>query len=391
VIAPGATIGIFGGGQLGRMTALAARSLGYRIHVLDPDAQCATAAVADRVISAPFDDPEAARELARHCDVLTLEIEQIGTAGLDAAAAYAPVRPASSIIGVIQDRVRQKEWLSKNGFPVGAYRVINAESDVAAAIRAMGDSFFKSARGGYDGRGQGRSADASQSAGIWSSVGKGSAIAEQALSLAGELSVMTARRPGGDVVVFPPALNHHERHILAWSVIPAPLPTALVQRATEIGRAIAEQLGVEGLLAVELFLTQDGELLVNELAPRPHNSFHATERACVTSQFEQLTRAVCDLPLGDVGVLRPAAIVNLFGELWHNGTAPDFPRALENRSVRLHLYGKAGPRKGRKMGHLSAIGGSAMEALRCVREAGARIGAVTEPVPNTLEAFGVKG
>lgn len=391
MIAPGATIGIFGGGQLGRMTALAARALGYRIHVLDPDSECATAPVADRVVSAAFDDVEAARELASHSDVLTLEIEQIGTAGLDAAAAYAPVRPASQIIGMIQDRVRQKEWLAKNGFPVGPYRVITAESDVAPAIEALGDTFFKSARGGYDGRGQSRAAHVSQAASAWTAVGRQSAVAEQALALAGELSVMVARRPGGETVVFPPALNHHERHVLAWSVIPAPLPPALISQASDIGRAIAESLALEGVLAVEMFLSQSGDLLVNELAPRPHNSFHATERACVTSQFEQLTRAVCDLPLGDVSIVRPAAIVNLFGELWRDGSSPDFSLALEDRSVRLHLYGKAGPRRGRKMGHLSAVGGSALDALRIARAAGARIGADTEAVPATLEAFGVRG
>jgi 5-(carboxyamino)imidazole ribonucleotide synthase len=389
VIAPGATIGIFGGGQLGRMTALAARSLGYRIHVLDPDAECATAPLADRVVPAAFDDVEAARELARHCDVMTLEIEQIGTRGLDAAAAYAPVRPSSNVIAIIQDRVRQKEWLSKHGFPVGPYRVIAAESDVAPAIRVLGDTFFKSARGGYDGRSQSRTADAANASSVWTAVGQRSAVAEQALSLAGELSIMIARRPAGDVVVFPAALNHHERHILSWSVIPAPLPAPLIQRASEIGRAIAEKLEIEGVLAVEMFLTQAGDLFVNELAPRPHNSFHASERACVTSQFEQLTRAVCDLPLGDVGVLRPAAIVNLFGELWTNGTAPDFSKALADRAVRLHLYGKSGPRGGRKMGHLSAIGGSALQALKAARDAGSRIGAITEPMPETLAAFGV--
>ena len=372
------------------MTALAARSLGYRVHVLDPDAECAAAPVADRVVAAGFDDAEGARELARHCDVLTLEIEQIGTAGLEAAESYAPVRPAPRIIGIIQDRVRQKEWLAQEGFPVGTYRVVMSEDDVASALRAMGDAFFKSARGGYDGRSQARTRDAAEAANVWAAIGRRPAVAEEALSLAGELSIMVARRPNGDMVVFPPALNHHERHILAWSVIPAPLPASIVQSASDIGRAIAEALQLEGVLAVEMFLTQSGQLLVNELAPRPHNSFHASERACVTSQFEQLTRAVCDLPLGDVSIVRPAAIVNLFGELWRNGVAPDFSKALADPSVRLHLYGKAGARRGRKMGHLSAIGGSALNALAAARAAGAKVGTVTEPMPKTLAAFGAK-
>jgi 5-(carboxyamino)imidazole ribonucleotide synthase len=234
-----------------------------------------------------------------------------------------------------------------------------------------------------------RVADAAKAEDAWRALAERPAVAEQALALAGEISVMVARRPGGETVVFPVALNHHERQILSWSVIPAPIDRKLLARATEIGRGIAASAGLEGVLAIELFLTTSGELLVNELAPRPHNSFHATERACVTSQFEQLTRAVCDLPLGDVGLLRPAAIVNLFGDLWRNGSAPEFSAALTDQSVRLHLYGKRGPRPGRKMGHLSAIGGSALDALDAARRAADRVGAATEPPPVTLRAFGV--
>ena len=389
MIAPGATIGILGGGQLGRMTALAARAMGYRIHVLDPDAACSTAPVADRVIAARFDDADAARELARQCDVVTLEIEQIATASIDAAAAYAPTRPGSSLIGIVQDRAAQKRWLVDNGFPLGPYLDVTSVHDVANALAKFGDAYVKAARGGYDGRSQVRASTSANAEEIWRQVGQRPAVAERALDLAGELSVMVARRPNGDMAVFPPALNHHERQILSWSVIPAPLPMALLQRAEEIGRGIAEAIELEGLIAVEMFLTASGDLLVNELAPRPHNSYHASERACVTSQFEQLTRAVCDLPLGDASVVRPAAIVNLFGDLWHNGTAPTFADALGTDGVRLHLYGKPGPRPGRKMGHLSAIGETPMAALALVREAGRRIGATTESVPQTLRAFGV--
>jgi 5-(carboxyamino)imidazole ribonucleotide synthase len=329
-IVPGSTIGILGGGELGRMTALAARSMGYRVHVLDPDAECSASPVVDRCVTARFDDVDAARELARHCDVVTLEIEQSATDMIDAANAYAPARPGSHVVGIVQDRARQKAWLTQHGFPV----------------------------------------------------------AEKALSLAGELSVMVARRPGGDVTVFPAALNHHEREILVWSVIPAPLPKELIGRAVDIGRGIAEKIELEGLIAVELFLTTSGELFVNELAPRPHNSFHASERACVTSQFEQLTRAVCDLPLGDVSVVRPAAIVNLFGDLWREGRQPDFIPALREDAVRLHLYGKREARAGHKMGHLSAIGGSAFDALTSVTDAAAKIGVVLEPWTQAFRAHG---
>ena len=387
MIAPGGTIGILGGGQLGRMTALAARAMGYRIHVLDPDPECATSPVADRAIAARFDDVEAARELARHCDVITLEIEQIATTVLDAAAGYAPARPSSTVIGIVQDRARQKEWLEQNRFPVGAYRSVQSAEDIGTAARDLGQLFVKSCRGGYDGRSQVRVSDPSRAAEAWRALGERPAVAERGLELAGEISVMVARRPRGETSVFPVALNHHERQILAWSLIPAPLDKKLLDRATEIARGIAEKLSLEGVLAVEMFLTADGSILVNELAPRPHNSFHATERACATSQFEQLTRAVCDLPLGSVSIVRPGAIVNLFGDLWGNGGAPDFSGALANPSVRLHLYGKAGARPGRKMGHLSAIGGSATDALEAARDAGRRIGAVTEPFPASLQAY----
>lgn len=386
-IAAGAVIGILGGGQLGRMTALAARSMGYRIHVLDPDAECSAAPVADRVIAARFDDVDAAGELARHSDVVTLEIEQIATAALKAAQRHAPVRPGVNVVGTIQDRARQKEWLREGGFPVGDYVIVRSAADVASAVSRMGETFVKAVHGGYDGRSQVRLGDTAQADQAWKSLGERISVAERGLELAGELSVMVARRPNGEVRVYPPAMNHHERQILAWSVIPAPLEPGLLRRASELGREIAERIGLEGILGIELFLTTSGDLLVNELAPRPHNSYHASERGCVTGQFEQITRAVCDLPLGDVSIVRPAAIVNLFGELWVDGRNPAFGDALENPVVRLHLYGKRGARPGRKMGHLSAIGGSTMDALDAARAAAQRIGANTEPVPDTLRPF----
>jgi 5-(carboxyamino)imidazole ribonucleotide synthase len=390
-IAPGATIGILGGGQLGRMTALAARSMGYRIHVLDPDGHCSTSPVADRCVAATFDDADAARDFARQCDVVTLEIEQIATAVLEAARQYAPTRPGSDVVGIIQDRIAQKGWLARNGFPLGPWREIRDVTALSAALAEFPHSFVKAARGGYDGRSQMRESDAGNAPAVWKALGERPAVAERGLDLAGELSVMVARRPSGAVTTFPVALNHHERQMLAWSVIPAPLEPRLLRRADEIGRGIADAIRLEGLLAIELFLTMDGDLLVNELAPRPHNSYHASERACVTSQFEQLVRAVCDLPLGSTDVVRPGAIVNLFGDVWlaaKDGT-PDFRPALEDGDVRLHLYGKPGPRPARKMGHLSAVGASPLEALARVRAAAKRIGVETDNVPATLRSFGV--
>ena len=388
-ITPPATIGMLGGGQLGRMTALAARSLGYGVHVLDPDANCSASPVADRVVAARFDDVDAARDLASHCSVVTLEIEQIATEVLDAVSAYAPARPGAAVIGVIQDRIRQKSWLSHNGFPVGPFRVVHSVDDIRATLASFRRTFVKSSRGGFDGRGQALVSQAGEVDHAWKVVGSHAAVAEQALDLAAEISVMVARRPGGESAVYPIALNHHERHALSWSAMPAPVPKEIGDRAAALGLEIAAKLDVVGLLGIEMFLLASGELLVNELAPRPHNSFHASERACVTSQFEQLVRAVCDLPLGDPGILRPAAIVNLFGDIWHGAKPPRFEGALEIPGARLHLYGKGEPRPARKMGHVSAVGETAMKALEAARSSAARVGAITEPPPVTLGAFGV--
>jgi 5-(carboxyamino)imidazole ribonucleotide synthase len=371
-IAPGGTIGILGGGQLGRMTAMAARSMGYAVHVLDPDPDCPARSVADRCITARFDDAEAASDLARHCDVITLEIEQIGVDALAAAREHAPVRPGASVLAIIQDRAAQKRWLRERHHPLGEYVDVGSVEDIEQAVGQLGPVIVKATRGGYDGRSQARVGTVGEAAAAWDALGGRPAVAEKTLDLRHELSILVARRPNGDMAVYPPSLNHHERLALAWAVMPAPLPELIIAQATRIARDIASSLEIEGLLAVELFLTTDGRLLVNELAPRPHNSFHQTEAACATSQFEQLVRAVCDLPLGDPSVLRPAAIVNLFGDLWQDG-APMFERVLRESGVRLHLYGKKSARPGRKMGHLSATGSTSEKALSCARDAYARL------------------
>lgn len=377
-IHPGATIGILGGGQLGRMTAMAARTMGFNVHVLDPDPNCSAAPVADRVVSAAFNDADAAEDLARHCDVVTLEIEQIGIASLTAAERHAPVRPGPGVLGVIQDRAAQKAWLGAHGFPMGDYAEVRSETDLASAVARMGAVFLKSCRGGYDGRSQLQVRDAGACAEAWRQLGPGGmCVAERGLELEAEISVMVARRPSGETAVYAPAHNHHSRQVLSWSVMPASLPPALTARATDIARGIADAFALEGILAVEMFVVNGGELLVNELAPRPHNSFHETEVACATSQFEQLVRAVCDLPLGDPAVLRPGAIVNLFGDLWREGQAPAFERALAEPGVRLHLYGKRGARPGRKMGHLSATGDTPDAALARAQRAARILGVST--------------
>jgi len=371
-ILPGATVGILGGGQLGRMTAMAARSLGYHLMALDPDPSCAARFVVERCFTAQFDDEKAAAEMARGCAVVTLEIEKVSLAALEAVARVTPMRPGAHVLAVVQDRSRQKSWLAERGFPLGPYRDAASAEDLADAARAFGTVYAKLNHGGYDGRGQFVLRSPGQAAEGWAELG-GPSVVEQALDLAAEISVLVARRPGGQMATYPAALNHHEERILAWSVMPAPVPDGVAARAAAIARAIAEKIDVVGLLAVEMFLTRGGELFVNELAPRPHNSFHATELACATSQFEQAVRAVCDLPLGSVELLRPAAIANLLGDLWL-AKPPPFDEALALPGVRLHLYGKRVARPGRKMGHLSATGATPEEAVVRVKEARARLG-----------------
>ena len=366
MIEPGATIGILGGGQLGRMTGMAARSLGYDVHVLDPDPNCPASAIASRTVAAKFDDADAAASLAERCAVVTLEIEQIGSAALAAVAARTPLRPGAAAVHVIQDRIRQKRWLHEHSFPVGAFRAVASHDESIAAFESLGRSIFKSTSGGYDGRGQVRVQTLTGAGEAWASLGGRPCLVEQFLDIDFEISMMVARRPvvsgqSPETVVFPPSFNHHTNGILDWSYLPAVVPPSIATTAESVARGIADALGIEGLIAVELFVLKDGTLLVNELAPRPHNTFHSTERGCATSQFEQLVRAVCDLPLGSTELLRPAAISNLLGDLWENGT-PDFAASLEIPSARLHLYGKASARPGRKMGHLSAVGTTGLEA-----------------------------
>ena len=374
-ILPGATIGILGGGQLGRMVAMAARSFGYRIHVMDPDPSCPARFVVDACFEGAWDDARAAADLARGSDVVTLEIEQVSLECLEAAAKFAPVRPSADLLRVIQNRIRQKNWLQARGFPLGPWHAAHSEQELAEAIVSLGGRcFVKSAHGGYDGRSQMKIGlgDATTAAEAWQLLGRQPCVVEQALELDREISVMVARSPRGETKSFPSATNHHEKQILVWSVIPSLVSPEIEARAQKLACAIADSFTLEGLLAVEMFLTQSGELLVNELAPRPHNSYHASERACVTSQFEQCVRAVCDLPLGDVSVVQPAAIANLLGDLWLDHP-PHFDRALGVPGVRVHLYEKHQPRKARKMGHLSAVGATPEEAVARVLEAQARL------------------
>ena len=378
IVLPGGLLAILGGGQLGRMTAMAARTMGYRVRVMDPEPACPASFIADETIVGRWDDVAAARRLATGADAVTLEIEQIGVDALSAVAQIAPLRPGVEPIRIIQDKTLQKTWLADKGFPVGPFRVTHSEAELHEAVAALGGRvFLKIGRGGYDGRGQARiglDAPATEEAitAAWQSIGAHAAVVEQALDLECEISVMAARNPSGEVRSFPAARNHHENQILAWSVLPAGVPPLLELKAEALAAAIIEQLGLEGMLCVEIFVTRQGELLVNELAPRPHNSYHQSERGCVTSQFEQAVRTTCNLPLGDTSLITPAAIVNLLGDVWLDGV-PNFAAALAVPGVRLHLYEKHTPRAGRKMGHLSATGSTADEALDRVLDAKRRL------------------
>jgi len=366
-ILPGASIGILGGGQLGRMTGFAARTLGYNVNILDPDPNAPGFAVASLAITAPFDDEIAAARLAEHSQVVTLEIEQVSTVTIEAAARFAPTRPGASAVYTVQERGRQKEFLAANGFPLGDFAIAHDADECAAAVARLGRSIVKATMGGYDGRGQVRVASADDGHHAFTAIGARRCVVEQFLDLEVELSVLVARSANGEIKAYPPSRNHHEAGILVWAVTPTGLDPDLEHRARELALGIADALGIVGLLAVEMFVTRDGRLLVNELAPRPHNTYHHSERAVATSQFEQLVRAVCGLPLGDTSIVRPAAIHNLLGDLWE-GRTPDPSAALTIPRARLHLYGKASARPGRKMGHLSGCGDTPDEALRVVQE-----------------------
>lgn len=382
-ILPGATIGFLGGGQLGRMTAFAARSMGYDIHVLDPEEACATRPVASRTITARFDDVNAAVELASQCDVVTLEIEQIHPDVLDAVAERTALRPGRAPVYIIQDRIRQKEWLASQGFPLGAFVAARSADELADAVQRLGRCIAKSTHGGYDGRGQVRLAEPEQGRAAFAALGGRECLVEQMVDIHFEISVLVARTASGQIAVYPPSRNHHTSGVLTWAVVPALISEELTHRAQHLARDIAERIGIAGLLAVECFVTTSGELLVNELAPRPHNTYHHSERGLATSQFEQLVRAICDLPLGATDVFAPSAIANLLGDVWLQDQAPDTRHALQVPGSRLHLYGKAGARAGRKMGHLSAVGTDAQDALGRVLESYRRLS------PGTIASFDV--
>ena len=374
VIAPGSVVGVLGSGQLGRMFAIAARRMGYRVHTLSPVYDTPTGQVADREVQAAYDDLDAVRQFARGVDVVTFEFENVAAAATEAAAEHAPVRPAGAVLHTTQNRLREKAFLAGAGFPVTPFAPVRSRDDLTAALAALGaPAVLKTAGWGYDGKGQVKIESFLDVPAAWEAVGGQESVLEAFVDFDREVSVVAARGLDGSFAHFGVIENRHSRHVLDVSIAPAAVSPRVEREAVEIARGILEGLCVVGVLCVEMFLTRDDRLLVNELAPRPHNSGHLTFDACVTSQFEQQLRAITGLALGSTELLRPAAMANLLGDLWANGD-PDWPAACRYPDVKLHLYGKAAARPGRKMGHLTALAGTAAEAVE--RVVGAR-GALT--------------
>ena len=378
-ILPGATIGVLGSGQLGRMFAIAARRMGYRVHTFSPETDTPTGQVADVEVQAAYEDLDAVGEFTRHVHVVTFEFENIPVTTVDAVAEQVPVRPSGAVLHTAQHRLREKTFLARGGVPVTPFRPVSSPDDLRAAVHDLGyPAVLKTAGFGYDGKGQAKIHSLHEAEEALRALEGQEAILEAFIDFDREVSVVAARGLDGVFTHYGVIENAHRHHILDVSIAPATVSAKIAQEAVEIARSILEALDVVGVLCVEFFLTRDGKLLVNELAPRPHNSGHLTFDACVTSQFEQQLRAVCGLPLGSTEQYRPAAMANLLGDLWQDGE-PDWEAACAFPEVKLHLYGKLVPRPGRKMGHLTALARSADAAARVVREARARLCHGTTP------------
>jgi len=372
IVPPGAVLGVLGSGQLGRMFTLAARRMGYRVHAFSPDEDTPTGQVADVEVTASWEDLDALRAFAGQVQVVTFEFENVPAAAVDAIEQLAPVRPGWLALHTAQQRTREKTFLADHGFPTVPFACAATLDELWAAVsRLRTPVVAKTAAYGYDGKGQHTIVTPADVEHVWDAIGHQDVVVEKLVELAAEISVVAARGVDGSVVEYPAFENRHRHHILDVTMAPAEVPDTIAARALAITRAILEVLDYVGVLCVEYFLTTDGQLAVNELAPRPHNSGHLTIDAATTSQFEQQVRAICGLPLGSTALVRPAAMANLLGDLWDAGE-PNWAAACRFDDVKLHLYGKAGPRAGRKMGHLTALADSpaaARERVTAARDA----------------------
>jgi len=368
-ILPGGIIGVLGSGQLGRMFAIAARRMGYRVHTLSPDEDTPTGQVADLEINASYEDLDAVRRFASGVDAVTFEFENVPASTAATAAKWAPVRPGGYVLHVTQHRLREKNFLKQANLPVTPFRHVTTLAELRAAANELGlPAVLKTAGFGYDGKGQYRIQTQDDFATAWKEVGEQEAVLEGFIDFECEISVVAARSEDGGIVHFGAVENQHRNHILDLSIAPARVRPEIAKQAVEIARAVLEKLEVVGVLCVEFFVCKDGSLLINELAPRPHNSGHFSFDANLTSQFEQQLRAVCGLPLGNVHQFAPAAMANLLGDIWENGD-PDWAAAAAVPSVKIHFYGKAEPRPGRKMGHLTAVAPTVEQAVADVQRA----------------------
>lgn len=368
-IPPNSIIGVFGSGQLGRMFAIEARKMGYRVHTFSPLTDTPTGQVADIETCAEYGDLDAVKQFAKSVDIVTFEFENVPATTVEAAAEFVDVLPKGEVLHTTQNRLREKKFLSSNGFPVTPFRHIRSLVDLQKAVGELGyPCVLKTAGFGYDGKGQATIKSIGEIEHAFESLKNQEAILEAFVEFEKEVSVVCARDQNGGFAHYGVIENSHEYHVLDISFAPADVSEKVCNEAIEITRGIAETFDYVGTLCVEFFLTKDERLLVNEIAPRPHNSGHLTFDTCVTSQFEQQLRAVCGLPLGSTEFYRPAAMANLLGDLWQNGE-PDWAKALEFPNVNLHLYGKSEARNGRKMGHLTALADTVVRAVGRVTKA----------------------
>jgi 5-(carboxyamino)imidazole ribonucleotide synthase len=351
MILPGATLGMLGGGQLGRMFTMAARTMGYRVVILDPDLNSPAGQVADEHLHAAYNDEWALEQMANICDAVTTEFENVPASSLRKLETRCKVHPGARVLKLTQDRIREKSFITDRGFSTVPFQPIYSAEDIITACSQLAPPFIlKRSSFGYDGKGQVSVDDRDSAARAFAALGHVPCVLEQKVALAREVSVVLARSVKGSTVCFPVAENEHKQGILHMSIIPARITATVAQRATEMAAKLAHALDYVGVMAVEFFVTRCGELLINEIAPRPHNSGHFTLDACVTSQFEQQVRMVCDLPAGDTRLHTPVVMVNILGDVWQREN-PRWDTLLNDPNAKLHLYGKLKPRSGRKMGH----------------------------------------